>query len=403
MENLTLQQLINQTREALIEAGVSNYYQNVFKTLTKQLLLYAKEHNAESFSMDFGLQFLEDHYSMSSKIEQKKWCATYSRCINALAEYQHSGNVTLYLVMDKRVYTFPDSFKDSAESYLSHREKTGISQKSNKVFRLYLERFFMFLKKKNISSLDVLSLKDVLDFMASLSCYEKPTINHTMRAVRYYLKYCYENSFMNTEMFSKLPNPHYNRQSRLPSSYTANEVKKLLASIDLGNPCGIRDYAIILLIARLGLRSSDVSNLRFSNIDWEKESIRLTQVKTGNPLELPLLEDVGEAIINYLKNARPRTDSDHVFVRQVPPYTNFNPGAVGALVRVHLQKSGIHLEGKKKGSHTLRHSLASRLLEHEIPLPVISEILGHTTTETTMTYLRIDITELRKCALEVAI
>jgi len=353
VENLTLQQLINQTKEALIEAGASNYYQNVFKTLSKQLLLYAKEHDAESFSMDFGLQFLEDHYSMSSKIEQKKWCATYSRCINALAEYQHSGNVTLYLVMDKRVYTFPDSFKDSAEAYLSHREKTGITKKSNKVFSLYLERFFMFLKKKNISSLDVLSLKDVLDFMASLSCYEKPTINHTMRAVRYYLKYCYENGFMNTEMFSKLPNPHYNRQSRLPSSYTANEVKKLLNSIDLGNPCGIRDYAIILLIARLGLRSSDVANLRFSNIDWEKESIRLTQVKTGNPLELPLLEDVGEAIINYLKNARPKTASDHVFVRQVPPYTNFNPGAVGALVRVHLQKSGIHLEGKKKGSASI--------------------------------------------------
>lgn len=250
--------------------------------------------------------------------------------------------------MDKRAYTFPDSFKDSAESYLSHREKTGIIKKSNKVFSLYLERFFAFLKKENISSLDTLSLKDVLDFMASLSCYEKPTVNHTMRAVRYYLKYCYENGFMNTEMLSKLPNPHYNRQSRLPSSYTANEVKKLLDSIDLGNPCGIRDYAIILLIARLGLRSSDVANLRFSNIDWEKEIIRLTQVKTGNPLELPLLEDVGEAIINYLKNARPKTDSDHVFVRQVPPYTNFNPGAVGGLVRVHLQKSGIHLEGKRK-------------------------------------------------------
>lgn len=124
-----------------------------------------------------------------------------------------------------------------------------------------------------------------------------------------------------------------------------------------------------------------MANLRFSNIDWEKEIIRLTQVKTGNPLELPLLEDVGEAIINYLKNARPKTDSDHVFVRQVPPYTNFNPGAVGGLVRVHLQKSGIHHEGKKKDSHTLRHSLASRLLEHEIPLPVISEILGHITTE----------------------
>lgn len=398
-----MEQLIDPTKEALIQAGASNYYQSVFKTLTKQLLLYAEKHDTDSFSMDFGLQFLEEHYSMSSKIKQKKWCAAYSRCINALAEYQRSGNVVLYLAMDKRAYTFPEGFRHSAEAYISYREDIGIIKKSNKIFSLYLERFFAFLSRKNIASLDTLSLKDVLDFMASLNCYEKPTINHTMRAVRYYLKYCHEHGLMEQEMFSKLPNPHYNRQSRLPSSYSADEVAKLLDSIDLGNPCGIRDYAIILLIARLGLRSSDVANLRFSNIDWEREAIHLTQVKTGNPLELPLLEDVGEALINYLKNARPKTDSDHVFVRQVPPYTDFNPGAVGALVRVRLQRSGIHLEGKKKGSHTLRHSLASRLLEHEIPLPVISEILGHTTTETTMAYLRIDITELRKCALEVAI
>ncbi|NBJ94736.1 hypothetical protein D5281_19685 [bacterium 1xD42-62] len=403
MEKLTLQQLINQTGEALVQAGASSYYQKVFKTLTKQLLLYSHEQGTDSFSMDFGLQFLEDHYSMSSKIALKKWCTAYSRCINALAEYQSSGNVVLYFAMDKRAYTFPEGFRYSAEAYISHREDIGIIKKSNKIFSLYLERFFTFLSRKNIASLDTLSLKDVLDFMASLNCYEKPTINHTMRAVRYYLKYCYEHGLMEQEMFSKLPNPHYNRQIRLPSSYSANEVTKLLDSIDLGNLCGIRDYAIILLIARLGLRSSDVANLRFSNIDWEREVIHLNQVKAGNPLELPLLEDVGEAIINYLKNARPKTDSDHVFVRQVPPYTDFNPGAVGALVRVRLQRLGIHLKGKKKGSHTLRHSLASRLLEHEIPLPVISEILGHTTTETTMAYLHIDITELRKCALEVAI
>ena len=109
-ENSTLEQLIDPTKEALIQAGASNYYQSVFKTLTKQLLLYAEKHDTDSFSMDFGLQFLEEHYSMSSKIKQKKWCAAYSRCINALAEYQCSGNVTLYLVMDKRAYTFPEGW-----------------------------------------------------------------------------------------------------------------------------------------------------------------------------------------------------------------------------------------------------------------------------------------------------
>lgn len=403
MENLTLQQLLSQTKEALDQAGASNHYKSVFKTLSKQFLLYARDKGIDSFSMDFGLQFLEDHYSMSLKIKVKKGCSEYLRCINAMSEYQLSRTVNLYLAMDKRTYTFPDEFKSSAETYLSYRRKTGITIKSNQVFSLYLERFFAFLTRRNILKLDLLTVKDVFDFMGSLSCYEKPTINHTIRAVRYYLKYCHENGFINEEMFSKLPNPYYNRQSRLPSSYSAKEITTLLEAIDLGNPCGIRDYAIILLITRLGLRSSDVANLRFSNIDWENELIRLTQVKTGNPLELPLLQDVGEAIIRYLKSARPKTESNHVFVRQVPPYTDFRPGAVGALVRHHLLKTGIHLEGKKKGSHIFRHSLARRLLEHEIPLPVISEILGHTNTETTLTYLRIDIAELRKCALEVVI
>ena len=403
MENLTLEQHVAETQDALIQAGASNYYKGVFKTLTKQFLIYARSNSIDFFSMDFGLQFLEEHYSMSSKMRQKKWCAAYTRCMNALSEYQLFRTVNLYLATDRRTYAFPDGFKPSVDAYLSYREKIDISKKSIQVCSLYLERFFDFLVQKNILNLKNLLLKDVFSFMASLEWYAKPTINHTMRAVRYYLKYCHENGFMNQEMFSKLPNPHYNRQSRLPSSYSANEVTRLLESIDQGNPCGIRDYAIILLISRSGLRSSDVANLRFSNIDWENEVIRLIQVKTGNPLELPLLEDVGTAIIQYLKNARPKTESDHVFVRQVPPYTDFKPSAVGSLVRVHLQKSGIHLEGKKRGSHTLRHSLASRLLEHEIPLPIISEILGHTNTETTMAYLRIDIAELRKCTLEVIV
>ena len=148
MEKLTLQQLINETMDALNQAGASSYYKTVFKTLTKQFLIYAKDKGVDSFSMDFALQFLEDHYSMSDKIVQKKWCAAYSRCMNALSEYQRLGNVNLYLSMDKRTYTFPDGFKQSAQAYLSYRKKTGIIEKSNRVFSLYLERFLHFSSKE---------------------------------------------------------------------------------------------------------------------------------------------------------------------------------------------------------------------------------------------------------------
>ena len=403
MESLPLQQLADETLQALVNANASKNYQKVFKTVSRNFIVYAREHDIDSFSIDHGIQFLEDHYSMSQKMAEKKWNGVYLRCINAMAEYQLTGTVDMYLVSTRKKYYFPEAFKDSADAYLSYREYIGISSKSIQISRLYLSRFFAFLNTKNVMSLDTVTVPIVLEFLKSLSSFGKPTINSIMRTVRYYLKYCHDNGIMHEELFSKLPNPHYNRQSRLPSTYTKDEVRKTLDTIDMGNPCGIRDYAIILLIARLGLRSSDVANLRFSNIDWESDRIRLTQVKTGNPLELPLLSDVGEAIINYLKNARPKTESDHVFIRVQPPYTEFRSGAVGALVHEHLLRAGIHLEGRKSGSHALRHSLASRLLEHEIPLPVISEILGHVNTQTTMTYLRIDINELKKCALEVMV
>lgn len=401
MESLPLQQLADATLRSLIKANASKNYQKVFKIVSRNFIVYAQEHDIKAFSIDHGIQFLEDYYSMSQKMSEKKWNGIYLRCINAMAEFQLTGTVDMYLVSTRKKYYFPESFKESADAYLLYREHIGISAKSIQISRLYLSRFFAFLNTQNILSPDAVTVPVVLDFLKSLTSFEKPTINCMMRTVRYYLKYCHDNGIIKEELFSKIPNPHYNRQSRLPSTYTEDEVRKTLETIDMGNPCGIRDYAIILLIARLGLRSSDVANLRFSNIDWEKDRIRLTQVKTGNPLELPLLSDVGEAIINYLKNARPKTESDHVFVRVQPPYIEFKSGAVGALVHEHLLRAGIHLEGRKSGSHALRHSLACRLLEHEIPLPVISEILGHVNTQTTMTYLRIDINELKKCALEV--
>lgn len=177
----------------------------------------------------------------------------------------------------------------------------------------------------------------------------------------------------------------------------------ILDAIDFGNPCGKRNYAIVLLLARCGLRAGDIADLRFSDIDWETQTISRIQQKTGNVLGLPLFNDVGEAIIDYLKNSRPESNSDHVFIQHKPPFTHFGGSAVGSMVNHLIWKAGQKTGKRKCGSHALRHSLASRLLENDVPLPVISEILGHTNTKTTMEYLRIDVERLRACALEVRV
>lgn len=165
-------------------------------------------------------------------------------------------------------------------------------------------------------------------------------------------------------------------------------MKRILDSIDIGSPIGKRDYAIILLIARSGLRASDVADLRFSDIDWDKQRIHRIQLKTKKAVDIPLLNDVCEALVNYLKNGCPaELSSDRIFVMHKTPFTHFGAGNVGNIVSRNMVRAGVKSSERKCGSHALRHTLASRLLECNVPMPVISEILGHSDTNTTMTYL----------------
>jgi integrase len=154
-----------------------------------------------------------------------------------------------------------------------------------------------------------------------------------------------------------------------------------------------------LLASRLGLRASDIAHLTFSNIDWENSTIALSQFKTGKKIELPLLTDVGEAIIDYLKYGRKKSGSPKVFLYTRAPFTAMANAAVASVIGRTVNASGVDTTGRKHGAHALRHSLASRFLENREPMPVISEALGHQHTSTTMSYFRIDVGALRECAL----
>lgn len=171
--------------------------------------------------------------------------------------------------------------------------------------------------------------------------------------------------------------------------------------VDRGNPTGKRDYAMLIMTARLGLRVGDVRTLNFSSVDWAKKTISITQQKTGKFLELPLPDDVGWAIIDYLKNGRPKCDNNAIFVSHTTPYDILNPIA-GNLVAKYMRKAGIETpQNRTCGMHTLRHSLATGMLNEGVPLPTISSVLGHADITSTESYLRVDIPGLRKCALEV--
>ena len=176
----------------------------------------------------------------------------------------------------------------------------------------------------------------------------------------------------------------------------------MLQVIDRGSPKGKRDYAMVLITARLGLRATDVCNLEFSNFLWEQSLISLSQSKTGETIQFPLLAGIGNAVIDYLKYGRPESELPFVFLHVVSPYDRLNRSTLHSIISQYMRLAGIKVEGiRKRGPHALRHSLAGILLEKKTPVPIIAEVLGHRSIESTRLYLRIDMNALKQCALDV--
>jgi len=185
--------------------------------------------------------------------------------------------------------------------------------------------------------------------------------------------------------------------SSIPRAIGRDEVTRLLASIDRDTPIGCRDYAMILALARLGLRSSEVVSLEFGDIDWVTGQIRV-RGKNGQRNDLPLPADVGEAIADYLRKWRPRNASRRVFLRDKAPIRGFKgPSGLGCVIRRSLKRAGI--DAPTTGAHQFRHGLASEMLRGGASLGEIGEVLGHRHPQTTAIYAKVDLDALRTLAL----
>ena len=283
------------------------------------------------------------------------------------------------------------------QKLINHLHSLRRSSVTIKDYQLYLNGFLVYLNRAGIYTLKEINERHVLEFIST-------TTNNKVNVVsslRVLFRYWFENHLIETDFELVLKNYKWVKQEKIPSFFTDDEVHTIEASIDRSSGVGKRNYAMFLLASRLGLRASDIAHLQFSNIDWEKNEISLIQYKTGNPIVLPLLIAVGNAIIDYLQYGRFKSDSQHVFISSRAPYVPANKNIVCSAIQEVIKKSKVCTEGRRHGPHSLRHSLACSLLTNEVPMPVISETLGHVRTDTTMTYLRIDLTSLMKCALAV--
>lgn len=215
--------------------------------------------------------------------------------------------------------------------------------------------------------------------------------------LRMYLRYLVSTGACPPSLIGAVPMPRQWRRSRLPHYLPRKDIERVIASCDTGSMLGIRNRAILLLLARLGLRASDVCLLRFSDIDWRNAHIRVCG-KSKRDARLPLPQEVGDALLQYLRSARPPADTDRVFLRRYAPHRPFaHSSAVSILVRRALKSAGVQAPGGG-GSHLLRHSAATHWLRSGASMEVIGALLRHESAETTAIYAKVNVRMLQTVA-----
>lgn len=400
-KHLTAPELIKATKNELVKTGYTILTLKGIQRVWINLEKYLNDKGIKYFSLDLGMTFLKERYQLAETPSLSSANQQRLRAIQLLADFQTHQRI-LVRKKQKR-FGFAQPFEKVFVQFIDFRKDAGISSKTLESYNIYLERFSIYLFNHEINHVADIDAEHIHGFIqSSAAIYTTSTIYCTCSVLRVFFRYLFKKSVIIKDLSICVPSIRCSKKSKIPSTYSKKEIQKLLQSVDRGNPKGKRDYAILLLAIRLGIRASDICQLTFDNLKWETNTIEFKQNKTGDTIVLPLLNDVGEAVIDYIKYGRPSVETDKIFLRLFGPIGQMKAPTLHSIVTQYMNKAGIFItKGKKHGPHALRHSLASALLHNNTPMPVISEILGHTDSKTTSTYLKIDTLNLRKYALEV--
>ncbi|MCA9439653.1 MAG: tyrosine-type recombinase/integrase [Candidatus Omnitrophica bacterium] len=294
---------------------------------------------------------------------------------------------------------FGKLLRDFENHCIKHRRNHKSSARNKKC---HARMFLSFLSSRVGWKIDVLQPFHLAEFIQSYSYLEVRSLATLVSDLRMFLRYLWMAGVLGKDFSQALPKIRSQVDARIPQIWEGKELVRILAEVDRGSAVGKRDYAILLLACRLGLRSIDIRKLQLENLNWAQSRIELVQSKTGDPLLLPLTSDVGNAIIDYLENGRPKSCYREVFLRAAPPHQPITgASALTVIFNRYRKRAGLSAEKiATQGLHSLRHTLASQMLERNTPLETIASVLGHRSTESTRIYMKLDIVALRSASLD---
>ena len=403
---MKLEMITEGLKELLLEnhynPATIHFYEREWKKIQTFLM---DEYGDTEYEMERGLKYLEKHYNLVSRyndgtLSQQR--VQLLRVVHMLEDYSLHRVLTRRYYASKNPLALAESFKPLFNEYTDFLDTSELSVSTINHYKKISVVFMDYLAQRKISSVAQLTMDICHSYLKTLAGYSFKTVEQNVCGVRHFLRFLHSSGKISVDYAEKIHMPSISKSARIPSAWQEKELKAMLASIDRNSPTGKRDYAMIVLACVLGLRIGDIKNLRFKNFNWEEKKLSIIQHKTHKPLNLPLPDAVGWAVIDYIKNGRPHYyESDVIFLKHMPPFDPIgDENHMQQQIIRYMRKAGIDQRSKKhSGFHSLRHSAGSMLLEMEIPLPVITDILGHSDSDITAVYLKTDLQKLAECVL----
>lgn len=396
----------------LLELGYAESTINLYRRCYGDFTAFCEGLGRMEYTVGLGDRWLLEHkgidvskpYDASVHGKTKQWWYdTPIKSMKMLTELSVHGYVKLGRSTKRLGLDIPEGFRPGYLGFQLWCRRTGMTEFGTRSRLNRIKRLLVFLDSRGIRDYASITGEVLSNYALTFAEYSKRTIATSLSCIRCFLRQSYLDGRSDTDLSVLLPVVGEDREFKIPRTWDEGDLQKVLASMDTSNPAGKRDYAIILMIAHYGLRSVDAKMLQLSSIDWEKRQITICQHKTGRILSLPLLRDVGNALADYLKNGRPNVDNPFVFLKNASPYDDFSKsaGSFGQMLTRRIHAAGVALpKGMPKGSHALRHTLASAMLSKGATLQTIASTLGHATSKSTAIYLHSDISRLGDCILD---
>jgi len=403
--NVPLKRLVADALVEIKRLGYSRRSLNRYRATWEQLIQFAvRKDLGDAFSGELVARFIEEYRVGDDELGAGEgWRRHLVWGVKVLADFAEDGQIDrafaevaaiqLVPAMQRTLRDYRQYCKDRL-----HVQPTTLDRRTKE-----LTIFLDFLHSSKGRTLEEIQPLDLSEFVSCRDHLRPKSVSRLVSDVRSFLRFLTMRGILLRDLSGELPKIRVPRDAAIPSVWDQELVIRLLGAVDRSSAKGKRDYAILLLACRLGLRAGDIRQLKLEQLHWDNSTIEVTQSKTGIPLILPLTGEVGDALIDYLKSGRPATARREVFLKVNPPFDPFLANSnLHHIVTYWRRLAGIQFRtAQKRGMHSLRHTLATRLLQKGTPFPTIAEILGHTSLESTRIYAKADVEALRSVSLDL--